>query len=154
MATPLETKIHNDLVSAMKEKDEFRTGTLRMLVASIHSRLIENKGQGKMELTNEDVLEVLTKEAKKRREAAEIFISGGRADLAEKEKKELAIVEVYLPAQASDSEIETIVKKAVEIVKPTSQKDFGKVMAEAMKELKGKADGTRVSEWIKKVMSV
>jgi len=124
-----------------------------MLLSSIHSRLIEKKGQGKTELSNEEVLEVIAKEAKKRREAAEIFVSGGRNDLAEKERKELSIVEIYLPAQASDEEIERIVKKAIGIVNPTSQKDFGKVMAEAMKDLKGKADGTRIGNCIKQLLS-
>ncbi len=150
METPLEVNIHNDLEVSMKQKDELRTGTLRMLLSSIHSRLIEQRGHGKTELTEEEVRDVIIKEAKKRREAAELFTSGGRTDLAEKEKKELAIVEHYLPAQASDEEVEKIVKQAVAKINPGSQKDFGKVMAEAMKELKGKADGTRVSEWIKK----
>jgi len=153
MEALLEEKIRNDLELSMRQKDQLRTETLRMLLSGIHSRLIEKRGQGKTELSNEDVLEVLTKEAKKRREAAEIFISGGRNDLAEKEKKELLIVEAYLPAQASDEEIENIVKKAIGIINPASQKDFGKVIAEAMKDLKGKADGARIGNCIKKLMS-
>ncbi|MEW6617493.1 MAG: GatB/YqeY domain-containing protein [Patescibacteria group bacterium] len=153
MEALLEEKIRSDLEGSMRQKDQLRTDTLRMLLSSIHSRLIEKKGQGKTELSNEEVLEVVAKEAKKRREAAEIFISGGRNDLAEKERKELVIVEIYLPAQASDEEIEKVVKKAIEIVNPTSQKDFGKVMAEAMKDLKGKADGTRIGNCIKQFLS-
>lgn len=153
MEAPLEIKIHNDLEFSMKQKNQLHTETLRMLLSSIHSRLIEKRGQGKTELTDDDVLEVLAKEAKKRREAAEIFASGGRNDLAEKEKRELTIVETYLPTQASDEEIEVVVKKAIEIVNPASQKDFGKVMAEVMKNLKGKADGTRIGNRVKKMMS-
>lgn len=153
MEALLEEKIRSDLEVSMRQKDQLRTDTLRMLLSSIHSRLIEKKGQGKTELSNEEVLEVIAKEAKKRREAAEIFVSGGRNDLAEKERKELSIVEIYLPAQASDEEIERIVKKAIGIVNPTSQKDFGKVMAEAMKDLKGKADGTRIGNCIKQLLS-
>ncbi len=153
MEAPLEIKIHNDLEFSMKQKNQLHTETLRMLLSSIHSRLIEKRGQGKTELTDDDVLEVLAKEAKKRREAAEIFASGGRNDLAEKEKRELTIVETYLPTQASDEEIEVVVKKAIEIVNPASQKDFGKVMAEVMKNLKGKADGTRIGNCVKKMMS-
>lgn len=153
MEALLEEKIRSDLEGSMRQKDQLRTDTLRMLLSSIHSRLIEKKGQGKTELSNEEVLEVVAKEAKKRREAAEIFMSGGRNDLAEKERKELVIVEVYLPAQASDEEIEKVVKKAIEIVNPTSQKDFGKVMAEAMKDLKGRADGTRIGNCVKQFLS-
>lgn len=153
MEALLEEKIRSDLETSMRQKDQLCTETLRMLLSSIHSRLIEKKGQGKTELSNEEVLEVIAKEAKKRREAAEIFVSGGRNDLAEKERKELLIVEIYLPAQASDEEIEKVVKKAIGIVNPTSQKDFGKVMAEAMKDLKGKADGTRIGNCIKQLLS-
>ena len=153
MEALLEEKIRSDLEVSMRQKDQLRTDTLRMLLSSIHSRLIEKKGQGKTELSQEEVLEVVAKEAKKRREAAEIFVSGGRNDLADKERKELSIVEVYLPAQASDEEIEKVVKKAIETVNPTSQKDFGKVMAEAMKDLKGKADGTRIGNCIKQLLS-
>lgn len=153
MEALLEEKIRSDLETSMRQKDQLRTDTLRMLLSSIHSSLIEKKGQGKTELSNEEVLEVIAKEAKKRREAAEIFVSGGRSDLAEKERKELLIVEIYLPAQASDEEIEKVVKKAIGIVNPTSQKDFGKVMAEAMKDLKGKADGTRIGNCIKQLLS-
>lgn len=153
MEVLLEEKIRNDLEASMRQKDQLRIDTLRMLLSSIHSRLIEKKGQGKTELSPEEVLEVVAKEAKKRREAAEIFVSGGRNDLAEKERKELIIVETYLPAQASDEEIERVVKKAIGIVNPTSQKDFGKVMAEVMKDLKGKADGTRIGNCIKQLLS-
>ncbi len=153
METHLEKNLRNALESSMKQKDEMRTGTLRMLLSSIHAKMIEKKGQGKGELSDEDVLDVIAKEAKKRRESAEAFLAGGRSDLAEKEKKELAIVEEYLPTQASDEEIEIVVKKSIDIINPSGQKDFGKVMTEAMKELKGKADGARVSACIKKFLS-
>ncbi len=147
----LKEKLNTDLKDAMKSGDSFRTGVLRMLSSILHNKEIEKKGKGlKPALSEEEVIEVLAKEAKKRKEAMEISSKAGRADLSEKEAKELEIIKKYLPEQLGEEEVEKIVKAAIEKVGVKDVKDFGKVMAEAMKELKGRADASLVSEMVKK----
>jgi uncharacterized protein YqeY len=146
----LKEKINKDLIRAMKEKEELKVGTLRLFSAAVHNREIEKKGKsGSSELTDEEVLEVLRREVKKRKEAGEIYLKGGRPELAEKEEKELRILESYLPVQLDPEAVRKIVEEAFEVVKPQGPKDFGKVMGEAMKKLKGVADSALVSGFIK-----
>ncbi len=146
----LHLKLTDDLRTALKAGQEFELGVLRMLSAALHNREIEKKGKGlETDLSDEEVIEILTREAKKRKEAAELFVKGNRNDLAEKETKELEFIKKYLSAQLSQEEIDKIVKAAIEKTGATNVKDFGKVMAEAMKELKGKADASIVSEIVK-----
>ena len=124
-----------------------RAGVLRFLIAQVHNREIEKHGAGKgSELTDEETIEVLGREAKKRREALELFRKGGRADLAEKEERELRVVEGYLPAQLSREELERIVEDALK----QGAGDFNSVMREVMKQAKGRADGRLVGELVKK----
>ncbi len=150
---PINQKLSEDLKEAMKAGKEFETGVLRMLLSSLHNKEIEKKGKGgEPELSDEEIIEVLSKEAKKRKEAAEMFNNAGRAELAEKELKELELIKKYLPEQVSLEEIEKIVKAAVEKTGAKTVKEFGKVMAEAMKDLKGKADASSVSEAAKKFL--
>ncbi len=150
----LQNKITEDLKIAMKAGNSFAVDTLRMLLSSLHNKEIEKKGKGgDSALSDEEVIEVLSKEAKKRKEAAEIFNNAGRQNLAEKEFKELELVKKYLPEQVSAEEIEKIVKAAVEKTGAKTVKEFGKVMAEAMKDLKGKADASSVSEAAKKFLA-
>lgn len=157
----LNQKIFEDLKEAMKASKEFETGLLRMLLSSLHNKEIEKKGKGgEPVLSDEEVIEVLSKEAKKRKEAAEMFNNAGRGELAEKEIKELELIKKYLPEQISSEEIEKVVKAVIErTVKDPEGKQvpygarFGKVMAEAMKDLKGKADASSVSEAIKKFLT-
>ncbi len=145
----LYEKLHTDLISALKGKREFELSVLRMLTASLKNREIEKKSSGQAPtLTDEDVLDIFLREAKKRREAAIIFLNGGRKDLEEKELKEVEIIQRYLPAQISAEEIEKVVKKVID----SGIKDFGSAMREAMKELKGKADGKAVGESVKKLL--
>jgi len=160
--TMLHQKITDNLKTAMKAGQEFEISVLRMLLSALHNKEIEKKGKGQEPiLTDEEVIEVLTREAKKRREAAELYAKGNRNDLAEKETKELEIIKKYLPEELSEEEIEKIVKLAIErvVVKDPEgpRRDvgaygasFGKVMAEAMKELKGRADASAVSEIVKR----
>jgi len=158
----LHQKITDDSKIAMKSSNIFELGILRMLSSALHNKEIEKKGKGQeTDLSDEEVIEILTREAKKRKEAAELYVKGNRNDLAEKEKKELEFIKKYLPAQMSSEEIEKIVKAAIAKTGARDVKDpegkpaasygasFGKVMAEAMKELKGKADAGAVSEIVK-----
>ncbi|HEY4499565.1 MAG TPA: GatB/YqeY domain-containing protein [Candidatus Paceibacterota bacterium] len=148
----LSQRIMEDLKSAMKAGNAELLGVLRMLHASLKNKSIDKKGKGQSEeLTDEDVIEVLGKEAKKRKESAEAFINGGRTDLAEKEKKELAIVEAYLPKQMNAEEVRAAVEKIISGLSDTS--NFGLVMKTVMAELKGKADAKMVSEIIKEKVS-
>jgi len=147
----LYQKITEDLKTAMKAGKEFEAGVLRFLLSSLHNKEIEKKGKGlEPTLSDEEVIEVLSREAKKRKEAIEIYIKGGRNDLVEKETKELEIIKQYLPEQLSEEEIEKIVVATIEKIGAKDIKDLGRVMGEVMKELKGKADAKLVSEIVKK----
>lgn len=139
-------KIQSDIKEAMKAGDSERLGTLRMLSAAIKNREIEEHAKGVNILDDKIVVDVLRKESKKRKEAAEIYEKAGRKDLAEKELKEVSYVQVYLPAEMDDAEIEKIVKKAI----AGGAKDMGSVMKEAMKEVAGRAEAGRVSAIVKK----
>ncbi|OGY62423.1 MAG: hypothetical protein A3G58_00295 [Candidatus Colwellbacteria bacterium RIFCSPLOWO2_12_FULL_46_17] len=135
------------ITEALKTKDARRAETLRGLLASAHNEEIAKRSRGNAgELSDEEVIAVLQKEAKKRREAIEIYGKAGRHDLEGKEKEELAIIESYLPPALGDSEIEEIVRKAIS----SGAEDFGKVMGAVMKEVAGRADSRVVTEIVKK----
>jgi len=124
---------------------------LRMVLSSLHNKEIEKKGKGQEpKLTEEETIEVLMSEAKKRKESIEAYLKGNRSDLADKEKKELEIITIYLPKQLSEEEIKKIVQETIQKIGAQSEKDFGKVMGLLMKELKGKADTKLVSQIVKK----
>jgi hypothetical protein len=145
----LQDKIKKDVIVALKNKDEARVTTLRMLQAAIQQKFIENK---KEELKEEDVLQVLKKQVKQIQDSIEAFTKGNRNDLVEKERISLDILKDYLPPQANPEEIKQIILKVVEEVNPQGPADFGKVMKEAMSALKGKADGKDVSAAVKEVL--
>jgi uncharacterized protein YqeY len=136
----LRDQITQDLTAAMRAKDRVRLGALRMIQAGVTER--EKAGGGS--ISDDDVLAVITKQAKQRRDSIEQFERAGRADLAAHEADELAIIEAYLPAQASDDEIAAAVRAVVEQTGAASMKDMGRVMGGAMQALKGVADGARV----------
>lgn len=141
-------KIANDLKEAMKAGDSGKVGVLRMVNSAFKNKSIEKKGKGQSEeLTDEDVLEVLSREAKKRRESSEAFVSGGRQDLADKEKVELSIIENYLPKQMTREETAAAVEKIISGLSDKS--NFGLVMKAVMQELKGKGDAKMISEIVK-----
>ncbi len=143
-------KLHSELTAAQKGKRAFELGVLRLLTAAAHNRAIEKRGQGKGdELTDEEVLEVLKKEAKKRKESIQLFTQGNRRDLAENEAKELALIERYLPAELSEEAVRLHVEKVLASGAVSAEQGFGVVMKEAMKELKGKADAGLVSKIVK-----
>lgn len=141
----LQDKLTQDLKEAMKAGDSAKVGILRMLSAAIHNREIE-KGKGAV-LTDEEVMEVLRREQKKRKESVEAFEKGGRPELAEKEKSELVLVESYLPKQMSREEVVAAVEKILAGLADKS--NAGLVMKAVMQELKGKADGKMISEVVK-----
>jgi len=141
----LQQKLVSDLKEAMKAGNADKVGVLRMLNAALQNQAIV-KGKDAV-LTDEEVTAVLMREAKKRKESVEAFTKGGRPDLAEKEKKELAILEVYLPKQMSREEVVVVVEKVLAGLADKSNQ--GLVMKAVMQELKGKADGKTISEIVR-----
>lgn len=141
--------ISSEIVESMKKKEDFKLSTLRLLKSALKNAEIE----AKRDLTEEEELTIIEKQAKQRREAFEQYKSAGRNDLAEKEEKELEIMEKYLPEKLSLEEIKQIVLKLKEETGITGQADFGKLMGKAMSELRGKADGGTVGSVVKEVLS-
>lgn len=145
----LKDQIGEDIKSAMKAKDKIRLETVRSIKKVLLEKEIESRGKGKDTLTSEDEIEVLVQQAKQRRDSIEQYLQAGRKDLADKEKTELDIIETYLPAQISDTELEEIIANIITKLGATTAKDLGKVMGVAIKELKGKADGKKIQELVK-----
>ncbi|MBI3589459.1 MAG: GatB/YqeY domain-containing protein [Candidatus Liptonbacteria bacterium] len=142
----LQEKINQDLKEAMKAGEKERTQVLRFILAQIHNREIEKRSKGQEgALSEEEALEVLNKEVKKRKEALELFRRSGRADLVGKEEKELTFFGGYLPEPISNQEIEA----AVEDILKKGGRDFGLVMKEAKARLGSRADGKILSEIVK-----
>ena len=144
----LKQRLENDLKEALRNKDERRKTTLRLALAAIQNEGI-SKGQ---ELNEGEVIGVLSKEAKLRRESAEQFAEGAREDLVAQEEEALSILMEYLPAQLSQEEIEARVREVVEEVGATGLAQMGDVMRVLMPELKGKADGQAVSDTVKGIL--
>lgn len=145
----LKEKLQSDLREAMKAGDEVWRDTLRMVLSAIKNKEIEKLGP----LNDEQLLDVLISEVKKRKESIELFKAGNRADLVKKETGELEILQKYLPAQLSKDELATIVDEAIKSTGSTSIKDMGKVIAAVMAHAKGKAEGATVSALVKKKLS-
>lgn len=145
----LLTTLNEDMKQAMRAKDKETLQVIRMLKASIQNEQIK-KGQ---DLNDEEELTVLSREMKQRRDSLTEFEKADRTDLAEKVKKEIVIVENYLPAQLSEEEIRAIVQEAVTNTGATSPKEFGKVMGAVMPKVKGKADGNQVNAIVKELLN-
>lgn len=141
-------QINQDLKQAMLNKEAELTSVLRMLISAIRNKEITLRKDGKAELSDEQVLEVISSEVKKRRDSVEAYISGGRQELADKENAEIKILEKYLPEQMSDEELEKVVKEVI----AGGDENFGKVMGQVMAKVKGKADGGKVGEIVKKLL--
>lgn len=166
MAT-LETKIKLDLKEALIAQKEIEVSSLRMLISAMGSRITEKRTkiwkaepdlsnkelEEKSQLKDEEIVEVVSSEIKKRREAILGFEKGGRAESAEKEKKELEILQKYLPEQLSEEDVRKIIKAAVEKTEAKGFKDMGKVMSELMPKVKGKADAGLVSKIVKEFLA-
>ncbi len=138
-------KLTEDMKSALKAKDDLKLRTIRLLISELKKQKIDSGH----ELTEEQEIATLMSAAKKRKEAVEVYQSTDRTDLLEKEQQELEIINQYLPAQLSDQEIENEIDSIISSVGATSLKELGKVMGEAMKKLKGKADGKKVQQIVR-----
>jgi uncharacterized protein len=146
----LKDRLRADLTTAMKARDQLRTGTLRMVLTAITNA--EVGGKEARELSDDDVIGVLTSEAKKRREAAEAFDDGNRPELAAKERDESAILAEYLPDQLGEDDIRDIVTAAVESTGSAGagMKAMGAVMGVVQPQVKGRADGKAVAAEVKR----
>lgn len=138
-------KISKDYIQAMKARDSLRIGVLSYIKSVIKYREIENREKEK-ELTDDDVVDVISKEVRKREESIEMYKNGEREDLVHKEEEELKILKEYLPAQMREEEIRKTVVQIIEKLGATGEKDFGKVMKEVMIEIKGKANGALIKK--------
>lgn len=150
----LKEKIQSDLNQALKKKDATRVSTLRFLLAEVHNREIElyQKLQGKS-LPDEEVVEVLRRQVKRRKESIEAYKQGKRDDLVKKEEAELGILNKYLPQQLSPEELEKIVEKTIAEVDASEPQDFGKVMVAVMGKVKGQAKGEIVAKLVREVLT-
>jgi hypothetical protein len=141
----LRDSIANDMRDAMKAREPVRVGALRMLMAAVKNTEVEKLH----ELSDDEVVEVIAREAKRRRESIEAFEKGGRSDLVEKESGELAILETYLPEKLSDEELSALVDQAIAETAASTPKQMGEVMKALMPKLRGRADGAQVSAMVK-----
>lgn len=141
--------LQQDLKKAQLARDEVKVSTLRLLLSEIKNAEIAKGG----ELSKQDLISVIQREVKKRKEAAEGYRLGGREQLAQKEESELAILQNYLPAQISDEELTEAVDQAIKEIGAKTLQDMGKVMGVVMGKVAGKVDGGRVSEVVKSKLS-
>lgn len=156
MAEPeqgLKQRLRTDLTQSMRDRDKVRTGTIRMVLSAITEA--EVSGKSASELTEPQVLDVVVREAKKRREAAEAFTAASRTDLAEKEDAEAAVLADYLPQQLSAKEVSAIVTEAIARTGAAElgPRGMGKVMGVVTPATKGKADGKAVADEVKRQLS-
>jgi uncharacterized protein len=148
----LKERLQTDLTAAMKARDELRAATLRMALTAITTE--EVAGKKARVLTDDEVLTVLTREAKKRREAAEAFDGAGRAELADRERAEGEVLSDYLPAQLTDDELVDIVRAAIAETGADSPKAMGQVMKVVQPQITGRAEGGRVAAEVRRQLGV
>ncbi len=141
-------ELKDELKKSMLAKDSEKTGVLRMVISALGYYEIEKGGAG-YEATDEDVMTVLQKQVKQRRDSVEQFKAGGREDLVENEMKEIALLDPYLPAQMGEDEIAKLVDEAIASTGASGAQDMGKVMGALMPKTKGKADGGLVSKIVR-----
>lgn len=172
----LKKEIQDDAVAALKKGDSFLSGVLRMLLASIISKekdkrykislgysqtgkATENKDISekdlleKSELSDEEIISVISSEIKKRRDAIVLYIQGKRQELAEKEEKEIEVLQKYLPEQLSEEEIKKMVAESIKTTGAKELKDMGKIMQDLSPKIKGRAEGSQVSKIVKELLS-
>jgi uncharacterized protein YqeY len=147
----LKEQLRADLTTAIKTRDELRAATLRMVLAAITTE--EVSGKAARVLTDDEVVTVLTREAKKRREAAEAFTSGGRAEQAERERAEGGVIDGYLPAQLSEDDLSALVSSAVTETGASDMRGMGAVMRALTPQVAGRADGARVAAEVRRQLS-
>ena len=144
----LKDVIFEDLKKAMKARDEVKVRTLRMVVAAIKNKLVDKKDLG-----DEDVIEILTKEAKLRKDSIEEYTKANRDDLAQSEKEELEIIREYLPEKMDEDELRNIIIEAIDEQQVNSPSGLGLIMKTVMPKVKGRADGKQVNKMVRDILS-
>jgi len=147
----LKETLQSNLTEAIRSRDEIKSGTIRMVLTAITNE--EVSGKEARVLSDAEIITVLSREAKKRREAAEAFSDAGRADRAEQEKKEGEIIATYLPAQLSDDEVKKIIADAIAQTGASGPQGMGQVMKLVTPQTAGKADGGLVSDLVKAALT-
>ncbi|MDI3327699.1 MAG: GatB/YqeY domain-containing protein [Alicyclobacillaceae bacterium] len=144
----LQDRLADDLKRAMKARDAFRVSVVRMVRTAVKNAEIEKRRP----LTDDEIIGVLQRERKLRRESLQAAQQAGRTDLAAEAQRELAILEEYLPEELSDEELRRMAQEAIQEVGASGKSDMGKVMAVLMPKVRGRADGSRVSEWVRQLL--
>lgn len=147
----IKEQLKLDLTEAIRSRDQLVSGTIRMVLAAITNE--EVAGKEARQLSEDEVIAVLSREAKKRREAAEAFTDAGRADKADLEKSEGEVIAKYLPAQLSEAEIAAMIAEAISATGAAGPADMGKVMGAIKAKIAGKADGSVVSSLVKAALN-
>lgn len=146
----LSQRLNENMKQAMRDKDKERLNVIRMVKASLQNEAIK---LGVSDLSEEDELTILSRELKQRNDSLNEFKAAGRDDLVMKIETEIKILQVYMPEQLSEEELEQIVKDTILEVNATSKKEFGKVMGKVMPKVKGKADGSSVQKLVQKLLN-
>lgn len=141
-------KIDQDTKKAMIARDQVRLDTLRFLKSALKYVAIDKTGA----LTDADVIQVIQKQIKQRKESIQQFVTAGRAELAAKEEQEVAVIESYLPSQLSDADLLKIVEREIQTSGASTKKDFGRMMKACTEKLAGQADNKRISEVLNKIL--
>lgn len=149
--TTLKATLHDDLTTAIKARDQLRSATLRLTLSAIGYE--ETAGDSARELSDDEVLKIITREVKKRRDAAEAFEKAGRAESAERERAEAEVLTGYLPAQLSDDELRGLVTEAVTETGASGMAGMGAVMKAVQPKIAGRAEGSRVAAEVKRQLS-
>src|SRR3990167_7235022 len=147
----LKQQLRSDLNNAMREKDSTKVGTIRLLLSAI--QYFEIQKQRDYQASDEEIVSLIKKEVKKRKESIALYKQGKRDDLVEKETKELAILQAYLPEQMSEDEVRKVVTETIQETNASSMADMGRVMASVMSKLKGKVDGSVVNKVVLEELS-
>lgn len=145
----LNEKLMADLKESMKNKDTVRKSVVTMIRAAIKQKEVDER----VKLTEEDILDIISKQQKQRKDALAEFEKAQREDLIEQTKQEIEIIASYLPKQLTDEELETIVKDAINEVHAQSMKDMGRIMGKVNEVAKGRVDGKRINEMVKKLLA-
>ena len=147
----LKEQLHDEMIAAMKARDELRTATLRMVLSAVTTE--EVAGKSARTLSDDEVVKVVSREAKKRRESAEAFDGAGRSELAERERAEEQVLAEYLPQPLTDSELTALVSAAIAETGAEGPRQMGQVMKVVQPQVGSRADGKRVSTEVKRQLS-
>lgn len=147
----LKEQLRADLTTAMKARDELTSSTLRMVLTAITNE--EVAGKQARQLSDDDIVKVLTREAKKRREAKDAYTQAGRAELAAREQAELAVIETYLPQQLTDDEVDALVREAIAETGAAGPQAMGQVMKALAPKVAGRADGAKVAAEVRRQLA-